>query len=311
MKQFFIVFIALGLSVGFMGCEEEGIDELIDFSEFVPVDDTAYIDLDTLANSEPQEKNVYIEDFTGVQCSNCPDAAKRIKSIKEAYPGRVVSMAIHAGADNFVQPKAGHSTYFFVTKEGNNIAGMLGASGSLPEGTVERVKYESEEKIITSRLTWSGQTDQRITETTPVNIDFVMEKKEENSFTFLVRVLYNENVDASDAHFLAVYLNENDLVDYQYDIIKGDIEDYHHEHVFRKSLTKFDGDSLKVSGESNPYMAGRVFQRRFTVTVKEDAPGETYRTGWNMENLGIVAFVHKKTAEDYEVLHVKELLVKE
>ena len=238
--NFKLIFSALLIVFfGGYGCEEEGIEDLIDFSEFVPVEDTTYIDLDTLSKSKVQAKNIYIEDFTGVQCNNCPDAAKRIKAIKGRHPNRVISMAIHSGPNNFVQPKADYSENYFITKDGNNIASLLGTKGFLPEGTVERFKFSSEESIITSRLNWSGQADQRILESTPLSIDIILEEIEEKTFSFLVRILYHENVDPVDAHFLAVYINENDIYDYQYNVDTA-ILDYKHDHVFRKSLTKYD-----------------------------------------------------------------------
>lgn len=296
--------ILFGIAV-FSSCIDEGAADLIDFTPFVPAEDTSYVDLDTFNKAITQPKNVLIEDFTGVQCSNCPDAAKKIKEIKEKHPGRIVSMGIYAGAEVFTNPKSGHSTYDFRTQDGNNIAKALGASGNLPEGSVDRVLFDGEESITTSRFIWLGNTETRLAENNPVTIDVNVSRADADTLIILVRVLYMQSVE-DDANFLAVYLSEDGLIDYQYDIFEGDIEDYEHDHVFRKSLTSPSGDSLVVKGNTSPYIEGRVFQRRFLVPVKKDVEGEEYRVGWNFENLNVVACVAKKNTDDLEVIHVIE-----
>ena len=60
-----------------------------------------------------------------------------------------------------------------------------------------------------------------------------------------------------------------------------------------------------------PYSAGRVFQRRFKVALREDKQDAVYKTAWKMENLGIVALVHKKTDKDFEVIQVNERLIRD
>lgn len=289
----------------FSSCIDNGAEELIDFTPFIPINDTSYIDLDTLGKVTPQDKSVLIEDFTGVKCSNCPDAAKKIKEIKEKYPRRVVSLGIYSGADVFTVPKKDYSKYDFRTQDGNNIAALLGASGNLPEGSVDRVFFPGEPAITTNRFVWGGNTDIRLQEASPLNIDISVQRHDEDSLIFIVRVIYHTEV-SDDVNFINVYLAEDGIVDYQYDIIEGDIKDYLHDHVFRDNLTATGGDSLVVLGNANPYVAGRVFQRRFVVPVKKDQTDEEFKTGWKFEKLSVVAFVTRRRADDFEVIHVIE-----
>ncbi|MBI3142733.1 MAG: Omp28-related outer membrane protein [Bacteroidetes bacterium] len=298
--------ITLGSFVLMHSCFDDSARELINLVGFDPASDTTYIDLDTLGLASPQPKRVYIEDFTGVKCSNCPDAAKKIEAIKETHPGRVVAMAVHAGAETFTNPKTGHSTYDFRTQDGNNIASMLHASGNLPEGAVDRKFFEGETGIITSRFVWAGNTEKRLLESIPICIDIQEERLDADTLVLLVRVLYKEAVATGEQHFLAVYLSQDSLVDYQYDIMLGDIEDYAFNHVFRASLTAYSGDSLGVANAGDVYVPGRVFQKRFVVPIKRDAAGEAFKTGWDYRFLNAVALVHKKTMDDFEVIHVVE-----
>ncbi|MFY0671813.1 MAG: Omp28-related outer membrane protein [Bacteroidia bacterium] len=305
MKLYKALFSGMIASLIFTSCIDTGAEELIDFTPFIPTNDTTYVDLDTLSKVTPQDKNVLIEDFTGVKCSNCPDAAKKIKDIKEKHPGRVVSLGIYSGADVFTVPKKDYSKYEFRTQDGNNIAALLGASGNLPEGSVDRVFFPGEPAITTNRFVWGGNTDIRLQESSPLNIDVSVQRHDEDSLIFIARVIYHTEI-SDDANFINVYLAEDGIVDYQYDIIEGDIKDYKHDHVFRDNLTATGGDSLVVSGNSNPYVAGRVFQRRFVVPVKKDQTDEEFKTGWKYEKLSVVAFVTRRRADDFEVIHVIE-----
>lgn len=41
-------------------------------------------------------RKVFIEDFTGHLCQNCPEAAHQIEALKAAYPNQVIAMAVHS-----------------------------------------------------------------------------------------------------------------------------------------------------------------------------------------------------------------------
>ncbi len=300
-----ILAIAL-LAVSFTSCIDDGAKDLIDLTAFTPAEDTTYIDIDTFNKATRQERKILIQDFTGVKCSNCPKAASTIKKIKENNPDRVVSVAIHSGPENFTHPKTDHSKYDFRTSDGDRIASMLGGVVNMPIGTVDQVLFEGEEDILTSFISWEGQSEKRLKRyLSPLNLDINVERFDKDTIIFLVRVLY-DSLQNDGVNFLNVYLTEDGIVDYQYDLILGDIEEYDHEHVFRDNLTALGGDSLVVKGEANPYVEGRVFQKRFVVAVKNDDPTAEYSTGWNYQNLNAVAFVSRKRAKDFEVIHAVE-----
>lgn len=79
---------------------------------------------------------VLIEDFTGQDCSNCPNAAAEIEKIKGDYGSdKVISVAIHGG------PLARYSNSRVVglrTELGDEYVNHWGVANTLPKGYVSR-----------------------------------------------------------------------------------------------------------------------------------------------------------------------------
>ena len=294
-KLFFLPILLFVLG----SCIDDGAEEFIDFT--IPGFEVyTYINADTLENLKKQEAAVYIEDFTGNNCVNCPEAAEYIKGIEEKYKGRIVTVAIHAGTESFVAPKAGYAKYDFRSKQGSSIASMLGASGALPEGAIDRVVHTGEEGIVSQkRFLWESYADSRIDKTTPVGLYADIIEITSDTLIAQVLVAYHEDVD-DEKHFISAYLTESGVIDNQYGK-DGDVKDYEHNHIFRTSLGTFSGNELVGS-----YETGRLFRWTYRASIKQNQEGEQYKTGWNPEKLSLVAFVHKKTDAEFEVIHAIE-----
>ena len=88
------LYIIVLLAAFSFGCEE--IPPVVGM-DATPIDPT-----------EEQVKNVLIEEYTGVQCVNCPAGAALIDGMKQQYGSRLVPIAVHAGG--FAFPISGAST---------------------------------------------------------------------------------------------------------------------------------------------------------------------------------------------------------
>ncbi|MBR4638602.1 MAG: hypothetical protein IKO81_08160, partial [Bacteroidales bacterium] len=53
---------------------------------------------DTIVSTTPSNKNVVLEEYTGVNCTWCPDGHKRANQLKASHPGRVCLINIHQGS---------------------------------------------------------------------------------------------------------------------------------------------------------------------------------------------------------------------
>lgn len=51
----------------------------------------------TFVSTAPANKNVVLEEYTGINCGYCPDGHKIANQIAAANPGRVVLINIHQG----------------------------------------------------------------------------------------------------------------------------------------------------------------------------------------------------------------------
>ena len=59
---------------------------------------TLHLNAQQFVSTTPQNRNVVIEEFTGINCPNCPDGHVVANNIVNAYPDRVWAVNIHAGS---------------------------------------------------------------------------------------------------------------------------------------------------------------------------------------------------------------------
>jgi hypothetical protein len=52
----------------------------------------------TIVSTEPMNRNVVLEEFTGIHCQYCPDGHRIAQGIADANPGRVTLINVHQGS---------------------------------------------------------------------------------------------------------------------------------------------------------------------------------------------------------------------
>ncbi len=288
-KNTILLSFIFALLILFNACEEQG--PAIDFSEPNVLLDTTFI-----ASEIPvaQDKNIFIEEYSGVQCNNCPKGAEEVENIKESFPNRIVSTTLHAGP--FAVPYA-ESTEDFKIEESVALNDFFGLFG-YPSAVVDRHLFESQNFIpVTIPEQWEGLVAERINQTTPVNVDVEAnfdETTQEISAT--ITAIFTEKVE-NESLLLSVFLSEDHIVDVQLMPDNSKNETYEHEHVVRDMFTGWGGIILDFS-EENAYTAGTTIVKTFSLPISEN---------WILENLNVVACVHKDGATSKEVLQVAEV----
>lgn len=113
-------------------------------------------------STEVSNKNVVLEEYTGINCGYCPDGHKRANQLAAANPGRVFVINIHAG---------GYAANTYTTQHGNTLQTTFGAN-SFPTGTVNRHTFTgySNGNFLMSRGDWASAANTIMNQTSPVNI---------------------------------------------------------------------------------------------------------------------------------------------
>jgi len=265
-----IAFILLA----FAACEEVGPDIKPPTVDTVIPMDTATATL----------RHILIEEFTGVQCVNCPDGAKAIENFINIYGERIVAVSIHAG---FFANPLNESQYDFSTDEGEQIEDFVGPVLAYPSAAINRKRFGTS-SYIHKASTWAGHIAAEL-ETEPqvgLNINNTYDSTSRN---LSVDIEIPFLVSLSGELRLSVLITENDIIDAQKDQT-GLIEDYTHRHVFREMLTDVQGMLIQAENIGNS----------INETFNFPLPPE-----WNDTKCKVVAFVHQ-APPDFEILQAEE-----
>ena len=117
-------------------------------------------------STTPENRNVVLEEFTGIHCTFCPDGHLRAANIKTANPNDFFIVNIHEGS--FATPQAGEPD--FRTTEGDAIGQLAGSSSiGWPSGSINRHVF-SGTAIAHSRGDWATNTATVIAQPSYVNV---------------------------------------------------------------------------------------------------------------------------------------------
>ena len=117
----------------------------------------------SIVGTSPTNKNIILEEMTGIYCGYCPDGHLKAQQLADANSGRVVIVNIHAGS--YASPSA--SDPDFRTSWGNYVNGLFSISG-YPTGAVNRRSFFG--SVMNNRSSWAGHAFTVMSETSPVNV---------------------------------------------------------------------------------------------------------------------------------------------
>jgi hypothetical protein len=222
----------------------------------------------------PVYKNVLLEDYTGVKCTNCPEAAEIAAELKRTYGDSLIIVSIHAG----IHARPSGIFADFRTEAGEAYNTYYGFS-SYPIGLVDRYSYSGDVKI--DRYKWGGAVRERMSRETPVNMHIDNGWDEaRREVTVTVESSFTNNKTDRDALALQLWIIEDNIVSPQ--TVGTNINrTYVHNHLFRASINDIWGSDL--SNNIHTYVL----------------PNE-----WKVEDCSIVAFIYHK--EDKSILQCVE-----
>ncbi|MDR0507950.1 MAG: Omp28-related outer membrane protein [Dysgonamonadaceae bacterium] len=249
-------------------------------------------------STEPQKRNVLLEEYTGIHCSNCPAGHKIADQLRAKYLGRVNTITVHQGG--YAIPGAGEPD--FRTPWGEALAGQSQIS-SYPSGTVNRHVF-SNGKAEMGREKWENAIIEILESNSPVNI---MASAQFDHATQILTVdvegYYTANSVQSTNMLNIALLQENVLGPqtgagtYYPEMMEGG--QYRHNHILRDLLTGQWGDSILQT------TSGSSFNRLYAYTV----PESLNEIPLNPSDMNVVVFIAEGkqeviTATGVEIDHI-------
>ena len=207
-------------------------------------------------STEPANRNVILEDFTGRNCGNCPDGHLIANSIMNANPDRVWAVNIHTG------PYAPTSYPNLITSDGNIIHSGFSISG-YPSGVVNRSTSVGQ-----NRSAWTSLSNAQMSQAAECNIaGRANVNLETRVATITVEVYYTGN-SSSEVNYLTVAMLQDSIMGHQQgmndnpsQIVNGQ---YCHMHVLRDVITE------SAWGEAiSPTTQGTLITKTYEYVIPE------------------------------------------
>ncbi len=233
---------------------------------------------DTVVSKLPTNKNVIIEEYTGVNCGYCPIAHRIVNELMASHPGRLWGINIHTG---------GYATQF-QTSFGSALANQVGLSG-YPAGTVNRHVF-SGTTTDDDYTAWGSHSNIILSQTSPVNIAaFGTLDYATRQLSLTVQLYYTANSDVSTNMLNVAILQNNvlgpqtDYGNYNPDQWIGD--QYNHMHMLRHLITGQWGETIETTTE------GTFVQKTYTYTIPAQFGITNQKVDAILDDLDFICFV--------------------
>jgi Outer membrane protein Omp28. len=208
-------------------------------------------------STEPANRNVILEEFTGRGCGYCTDGHRIANQIMAANPGRVWAINIHAGG------YAQSSYPNMITTDGNTIHGGFSISG-YPTGVVNRTTAAG-----IDRGQWTGQANTQLNQAAECNVAGIARINPETRLaTITVEVYYTGNSSVTENYLTVAMLQDSILgsqSDYgNYNPTQWLNGQYVHMHILRDVITP------SAWGEAiSPTTAGTLITKTYEYQIPE------------------------------------------
>lgn len=254
-------------------------------------------------STEPSNRNVLIEEFTGRNCGWCPLGQKTVNNIIKKNPERVFTVNIHSASAGSLSP----STYPNLnTLKGADIAKAYNVE-RIPLALINRSTDEPV-GLYTTADKWGPMSNEQMQEQAECNIAGRVEiNKETRLAKITVEVYYTAN-SVEENNYLTVIMLQDSIFGSQSNandnpeqVVGGQ---YCHMHVYRNTITEKWGDEI------SPTTAGTLITKTFKYTIPESI-GDPNGVEVDLDNIHFLAFVTEKQGvspmKSFPILNVCKL----
>ncbi|HXC04377.1 MAG TPA: Omp28-related outer membrane protein, partial [Bacteroidia bacterium] len=239
-----------------------------------------------------------IEDYTAVQCINCPKAAQEAELMRATYPGRIVSIGVHVGS--LSAPLGSTFPYDFRTTAGNNYDTQFiqADANGLPSGMIDRWFSSSSPRSQSDQTQWPSYVSTRLAAPDTVDLQIT---NSYNAGTLTSKVKVKFLTSHPSTYNLVALLTEDSIVSPQKDIDSTALPNsivthYMHRYSLRGAI---DGNT---SGMGNPVtgLVGDSTTTTFNYTMPPSFNGMVP----NPNHCRVVAFIYDTNSG--EILQTEE-----
>ena len=232
-------------------------------------------------STEPANRNVILEEFTGRGCGYCTDGHRIANELMANNPGRLWAINIHAGG------YAQTSYPNMITQDGNTIHGGFQISG-YPTGVVNRTTAAGQ-----SRSAWADIANQQLNQASECNVaGIAIVNPQTRMATITVEVYYTGN-STVDQNFLTVAMLQDSILGSQADYgnynptqwLNGQ---YVHMHILRDVISESAwGDPI------SPTTQGTLITRTYEYEIPE-VIGSPNGVDVDIDNIFFLAWVSER-----------------
>lgn len=208
----------------------------------------------TIVGTDPENKNVVLEEFTGLNCGFCPDGHAIAQAIYDANPDDVVLVNVHTGA--FANPSGGQPDYR--TPWGAALDGQADVGG-YPAGTVNRHLFPGWGQnggTAMGRSQWTAASNIILAEPSYLNVGaeatIITSTRQ---LVVDVEVYYTGDSPVS-SNFLTVAIMQSNIFGYQ----ASGGSNYNHKHMLRHFMTGQWGHEITETSEGSLYSTSLYYE---------------------------------------------------
>ena len=230
-------------------------------------------------STEPSNRNVIIEEYTGRNCGYCTDGHARVNQIMQAHPGRVWAINIHYGS---LSP----TSYPNLNLPAINPAlSNAFPHDGIPSGVVNRSTAQA-----LDRGQWASQTNSQLNQAAECNVGgLAVINPQTRVATITVEVYYTGN-STVDENYLTIAMMQDSILGAQsdygnYNPSQWIGNQYVHMHTLRDIITdNIWGDAI------SPTTQGTLVTRTYQYDIPESI-GSPNGVEVDLDNIHFLAFV--------------------
>lgn len=245
----------------------------------------------TIVGIEVENRNVVLEEYTGIHCVFCPDGHFIAHQLMLENPDDFFTINIHQGS--FANPNAGEPD--FRTPFGDSLAAQCDLVG-YPAGTINRHIFQGMSQgsgTAMSRTNWDTTMNMMLGEVSYLNVG-AEASLDVNTSELTVHVEVYYTGDSPEAtNYLNVALLESNVegpqtggANFNPDFVLPN-GNYSHQHILRHLITGQWGEEINTTN------TGSFIDRYYTYTI----PGDYNGVEVNLSQFSLVAFVAETTQE--------------